>query len=973
MNNKNRNNDVVIDLSNYTMDNTTLTSRNEIIHLEQLDEVCSIIKEKIEFARDYNPNKPDGFISLNDVISILARRGAGKTTFVKSLVHLIRTSPEDTFQKLRKELCCVDVFEPNQMMNKENLLIRFLAQINEIFQEKKCCNLDDKDNQVRLKNVRRKLYEALPVIDGVGKSNLFPDWDDNAYIADRYMNLASNVKDLEKRFHHYIHTGLDIIRKKAILFVLDDSDVNIEKSFEILEIIRLFFTSPQIIVVLTGDASLYSMAVRRNYWQYFTKAFLEKECDALDRTCTKFHEYQKMVYRLEAQYLQKMIKANHRIFLNNVYDKIHLNNLKNKPSNIYIKINKTDKEIYALYQEIFDELALKKELGSIQDKYINHFLAQPFRNQLRLFSVYANYQKLDKKNSEIFTKGLLKVFEVYINQLSGDSKYLMAHSPIYPAWLLKFLVENNILNIGSSFLPEMESDSLKNVVSVLGLSCYEQIKHNPSIIFDFWIRISLTKQLSALLGEDIITKRETNLLTHSKLYTDKGLDTILSNMLTFCRNRQTNGSIAKSSIPGTIIRKGIYYSPNSENKLLLEGKLIDLLQVESVASNQKTVFIYSIYRPLAVLGELLRLVSSKKSSEKQLNLFKNLFDQLAQVKLYPEPDVNIIGIKGTFSFEKINITTYLTQFGSNITSEFLNDLLKWANMNDKLLVAPFFIDRIFNRYFDLMISASQSFDNNITLGNFINDSVLALWNAAIVEKLLLVGEMVNTSQDYETEILNVFFQNYIIYNSKWRKDPSSKFVNWLLNCPLLKAYTDPFIQEIIEKINDDKIGNIDIWSILRKHRFIQKQELNQKKIHESENTIIQLEIQIKKIETYININNRFHIVNNYIDIYENELKRGEILFNQKIDYQNQLEKLTNERTELRKELLKTGFYNNQTDLEYELGELYKKLNEESKLKENLESFTEKNTAIYGEKDELYNEIEAKSADIISVHPILNNL
>lgn len=972
MNKENRDNNVVIDLSNYAIDNTSLTSRNEIIHLEQLDEVCSIIKEKIEFARDYNPNKPNGFISFNDVISILARRGAGKTTFVKSLVHLIRTSSEDTFKKLREDLHCIDVFEPNQMMNKENLLIRFLAQINEIFQEKKDCNKDDKDNQVRLKNARRKLYEALPVIDGVGKGNLFPDWDDNAYIADRYMNLASNVKDLEKRFHHYIHTGLDIIGKKAILFVLDDSDVNIEKSFEILEIIRLFFTSPQIIVVLTGDASLYSMAVRRNYWQYFSKDFLEKECDALDRTCTKFHEYQKMVYRLEAQYLQKMIKANHRIFLNNVYDKIHLNNLKNKPSNIYIRINKTDvepKEIYTLYQEIFDELALKKELGSIQDTYINHFLAQPFRNQLRLFSVYINYLKLDKKNSEIFTKGLLKVFEVYINQLSGDSKYLMAHSPIYPAWLLKFLVENNILNIGSSFLPEMESDSLKNVVSVLGLSCYEQIKHNPSIIFDFWIRISLTKQLSALLGEDIITKRETNLLTHSKLYTDKGLDTILSNMLTFCRNRQTNGSIAKSSIPGTIIRKGISYSPNFENKLLIEGKLIDLLQVESVASNQKTIFIYSIYRPLAVLGELLRLVSSKKSSEKQLNLFKNLFDQLAQVKLYPEPDVNIIGIKGTLSFEKININAYLTQFDSNITDEFLNDLLKWANMDDKLLVAPFFIDRIFNRYFDLMISASQSFDNNITLGNFINDSVLALWNAAIVEKLLLVGETVNTSQDYETGILHVFFQNYRIYNLKWRKDPSSKFVNWLLNCPLLKAYVDPFIQEIIEMINDNIIGNIDIWSILRKRRFIHKKELDKRMKIQLESEKQKINTQISDYEKYERILNQIHIIESKIKINESVLNSEKATSNKKNKAIMEIENLTEESQKYEKDIMLFP-----TQIKSYSKETKRELYREQQMLKNKIEYLEKEINNYSFKDDdLYNEIEANSANFISVHPILNNL
>ena len=145
MNYEIRNNDVVVDLNNYTMDRTTLTSRNELIHLEQLDEVCRIIEEKIESANGYNPTIPYGFTSQNDVISIFARRGAGKTTFVKSLVHLIRTSQEETFRDLRKNLYCVDVFEPNQMMNKENLLIRFLAQISEKFherEEEKCCHHD---------------------------------------------------------------------------------------------------------------------------------------------------------------------------------------------------------------------------------------------------------------------------------------------------------------------------------------------------------------------------------------------------------------------------------------------------------------------------------------------------------------------------------------------------------------------------------------------------------------------------------------------------------------------------------------------------------------------------------------------------------------------------------------------------------------------------------------------------------------
>ena len=76
---------------------------------------------------------------------------------------------------------------------------------------------------------------------------------------------------------------------------------------------------------MTGDASLYGMAIRKHFWQYFEKEFLDKEM-AFSYKEHKFKEYQKMVNRLEAQYFQKMIRAEYRIFLNNLYDKIQYDN-----------------------------------------------------------------------------------------------------------------------------------------------------------------------------------------------------------------------------------------------------------------------------------------------------------------------------------------------------------------------------------------------------------------------------------------------------------------------------------------------------------------------------------------------------------------------------------------------------------------------------------------------------------------------
>lgn len=224
-------------------------------------------------------------------------------------------------------------------------MIRFLSSIHSKFQEL----IENKNERQRkmFDEATTALYEALPIIDGVGKLSMYADWTDTDYVADSFMNIAMKSKDLELRFHEYINEALKILNKKALLFILDDCDVNIEKTFEILETIRLYFTSPQIIVMMTGDANLYGMTVRQNYWKFFKRDFLEKEYSCSPSEESKRAAYRKMVNRLETQYLQKMIKPEHRIFLDNVYEKYCLNRILNEqtpggktlPRNIQYPLN----------------------------------------------------------------------------------------------------------------------------------------------------------------------------------------------------------------------------------------------------------------------------------------------------------------------------------------------------------------------------------------------------------------------------------------------------------------------------------------------------------------------------------------------------------------------------------------------------------------------------------------------------------
>lgn len=145
--------------------NGMICDEKALIHQRQIGEICRIIKDRMKYG-EYDPTEK--FKSENDVISIFARRGAGKTTFVKSLKKMIRSHVDDEFHGVDcSQLIVIDVIEPNQIQKKENFMIRFLASIHGKF-----LNMikDKSENlQRQFDEATTALYEALPIIDGVGK------------------------------------------------------------------------------------------------------------------------------------------------------------------------------------------------------------------------------------------------------------------------------------------------------------------------------------------------------------------------------------------------------------------------------------------------------------------------------------------------------------------------------------------------------------------------------------------------------------------------------------------------------------------------------------------------------------------------------------------------------------------------------------------------------------------------------------
>lgn len=681
-------------------------------------------------------------------------------------------------------LMYVEVIEPNQIQKKENFMIRFLASIHDVFSEaiKKKSEVD----QERFERVTNRLYEALPVIDGVGKLSMYADWDDSEYVADRFMGLAIKAKDLEKKFHEYLATALELVRKKALLFVLDDCDVNIEKTFEILETIRLFFTSPQVIVVMTGESSLYGMTVRRNYWKFFDKEFLDKECGNGSEE-RKRVEYKKMVNRLETQYLQKMIKPECRIALDNLFEKYQSNRfVTNKTERYSVNIrfsNGREEELKNIYREILLMLGLRYSNQTDANIYVDHLLKQPFRNQYRLLSVYndwlltinkqvPNVQELSATEKQVLTDKLQKVFEVYINQFSSDNKHLMSKTPIYAAWILKFLIDNNILATGAQMLPNMENDSLNNALFALGASCSRQIQNNRSIVFDFWVRVSLVRQALLALGED---GKKLNDFAH--LYYDLGICKILGNVHAYV-NAEMNiipnmrvVSFEKNKMCGMfVLSMPLLYKNGTFKK-----KLVDLVQLTTVASDMRETYMVSFYKIFSALADLLRsaedcFVGVDEGDELLNNsvrqtILRDKFNRISQIHTYIEPYEIRSGrnIRRSVSNERQTMNESI-----NNEDDFFKDLDIWiGNPSDSKKITAYNLDRIFSRmYYTLKGAESEVMSTYKTLADELSNCVLAFWNACIIEYSIVNQSIKDIQLNHEGDIAWLFLTNYRVFEKK---------------------------------------------------------------------------------------------------------------------------------------------------------------------------------------------------------------
>ena len=791
-------NKIVLDFMVSDYSDAAACTESSLIHQSQMEQMMRLFDKLYKKARKAKDSREDDFTVKHDTVSIFASRGAGKTTFLLSAQERIR--------KKYDRAVCLRTIDPSAIECKQHPFVNVLASIHEKVEEflKKenlkqyAFNNNDYESQKGFNDCYKKLLKGLPVIEGVGKENIYDDWDDDEFISIKGMEKAELSNNLNVLFHKYVRKALQLMDKDCFVVAFDDIDTNFQKGYQLLEVIRKYLTTPQVITILTGDLDLYGKLVRKATWQCFDKGFLKKETEYADRAK---REFAGMINQLENQYLVKILKPENRIHLKTIYE--NLNDEKGGTFNIRFS-NNTEISIDKCYGYFLDKIGFSALNPKISNSLKQYLEGLSTRIQIRLFTLINKSLTEDKENENSFASGVMDIFWNDITQKTLNGKALLHKDRFYVVEMLNFLLNAKALRTGYNFMPSTEDLVLNKALLAIGTQFNQQVKGSPYMIFDFWLRICYLQVTIEQLGEkrdELVKSNQDNIdgfLNFTRLNTNTDLTKSICLSHAYCNHEfDKKPFIVYKSLSGTAILNN--FIPEYKTN---EDYLLSMLPLTgSMDENMYETSFVSIYKLLAILRDILFHIEENEEDIDTLHLQLNKF---VQYKFYIEPIENNY-TRSQADQRKNEDYEINTDKNASRIEKLASDILNWhyklGNSETKFSACtPQFLSRIFTRFYFTVIGIDK--DNGYkTAGEKLHAYILALLNAVMVEEAI-DKNIPDLNMSTIGNIDNLFIDNIGRFHHFSIYKIEGTLFYWLAKCPLLELFLNPFIVSLLSNTEE---------------------------------------------------------------------------------------------------------------------------------------------------------------------------
>lgn len=481
---------------------------DKIINIEAMKRLGLIIKNQINELKnkEYHPPKSSdlSYRRIHNGILIEGGRGSGKTTFLLNALHHLQNPSTNNeikdFIEISADLQVLQSIDPTLIETKENIIIVIISLIDAALDDPKTKSNTDHS---AVNDARKKMAEGLDLLDGIGKTTAYGDeWEDPEWIMSRGLRKARNGRSFEIKFQTYIYAALRALNKKAFVISFDDVDTNFQHGSTILEAIRKYLTSPQLVILISGDLELYGRLVRSNIYNTFGSEVMKHDADLIG---TEKKGISSAVKELEEQYLLKIVPPQNRISMLSLGALI-----RSSPKTEIMVIPHGENQETRLFdwasEKIRNQLLENINSDSKSSPY-HPFLEVVSREHLRLVISYL--RAVGETDVSTGHRGVLAVFEARL-RLSGINPLQLANAPLNDALFLAFrwlVTQDNPSSLARFGVP---SDANKAIIlHCLALTIAKELKgsfgNSLRTLLTFSLPISMMRR-TELSSEDVKQK-----------------------------------------------------------------------------------------------------------------------------------------------------------------------------------------------------------------------------------------------------------------------------------------------------------------------------------------------------------------------------------------------------------------------------------------------------------------------------------
>ena len=437
-------------------------------------------------------------------------RGAGKSTFLSSVERgLIADSV------IKSRLSFVAMIDPSRVEHSEIILLVILQHL-----KKKVSEVIGRDRTLETERLREEWRIAFKRVAGgltllAREHHPLNDLDADLFL-DWGLERAGDSANLRANLHQLFATACSLLGVQAIMIAFDDADTDATHAINLLECIRKYLDTPQVMVLVTGDMELYSLLVR----QHFAKSLAYKSTGSNDGDRSfleqdRAQQYSRMLGHLEEQYLLKLFPVRRRLQLLPMWNLLQR---ATEGGNRYLITcnawREGPKEARALVDELVSRGLRVKALPDI-DLYREFLLKQPLRSVLQVLSHCAPYlagsaeksgSSWSRELTEALTRGLQALALTSLYKFSIDTDAISVRElPALSEAVFQLSLLDGDVDTAAYLRPTSAQQDIKNCFVALAAEVPNFSTGKPGIL----LRYLFTGPGSVTLY-DLVRKRKAN-------------------------------------------------------------------------------------------------------------------------------------------------------------------------------------------------------------------------------------------------------------------------------------------------------------------------------------------------------------------------------------------------------------------------------------------------------------------------------